>query len=48
MWYRKLIRCCPNVPDRELLSLNPRAVRACTTPSRPPAPLSSAKGQLKW
>lgn len=46
MWYRKLVRSCQNIPDRELSSLNPRAVRAATSPNRLPPPLVAAKGTL--
>jgi hypothetical protein len=46
MWHRKLVRSCQNIPDRELAAINPRAVRAASSPSRPPAPLKSAVGRL--
>lgn len=46
MWHRKLVRCCQNIPDRELVSLNPRAVRAASSPNRPAPPLKAAMGQL--
>jgi hypothetical protein len=47
MWLRKLIRSSPNVPDRELLAVNPRIVRAASNPARSPAPLKAAAGELK-